>query len=104
MKIDGNIHALDIGCGSGDIVAPLQKRGFYVIGMDISKEVIKLARERFSRNENVELFCCRIEDMNYPSDSFDLVTSVTVLQHIIDNESFASAVKKIVNVVRGVIF
>ena len=95
----GNIHALDIGCGSGDIVALLQKRGFNVTGIDIGKEVIKLAKERFSGDANVELFCCRIEDMNFSQNSFDLVTGVTVLQHITDEKSFLTAVKKIVDVV-----
>ena len=101
LRIEGNICALDIGCGSGDIVALLRKRGFNVTGIDISKEVIKMAKNRFSRDTNVKLFCCRIEDMEFPPDSFDLVTSVTVLQHITDDNSFLTAVRKIVDIVVG---
>lgn len=101
LKIDGNIHALDIGCGSGDIVALLQKRGFNVTGIDIGKEVIKLAKERFSGDANVELLCGRIENMDFSKNSFDLVTSVTVLQHITNEESVLTAVKKIVDAVKG---
>lgn len=101
LKIAGNIRALDIGCGTGDIVALLQKRDFNVTGIDISKEVIKTAKKRFSGDANVKLFCCKIEDMCFPLYSFDLVTSVTVLQHITNERSFLTAVRKIVDVVVG---
>lgn len=100
LNIAGNTHALDIGCGTGDIVSLLSKRDFNVTGIDISKEVIKTAKKRFSGDVNVKLFCCRTGDMEFPSDSFDLVTSITVLQHSTDEKSFLTAVKRTADVVK----
>src|SRR5258706_9195569 len=37
---------LDLGCGSGESTVPLAKRGARVIGMDISPDLIELAKRR----------------------------------------------------------
>jgi SAM-dependent methyltransferase len=39
---------LDFGCGSGENVAPLLARGARVIGLDLSKDLIELARKRLA--------------------------------------------------------
>ena len=37
---------LDLGCGSGNITIPLLKRGYDMIGVDISEEMLAQAREK----------------------------------------------------------
>src|SRR5260370_22923520 len=39
---------LDFGCGSGENIVPLVERGARVTGIDISPELIALARQRLS--------------------------------------------------------
>lgn len=42
---------LDVGCGTGDHAIELAKRGYYVVGIDISKEMIKLAKKKSKREK-----------------------------------------------------
>lgn len=37
---------LDLGCGTGSMTIPLAKRGFDMIGLDLSPDMLSLARER----------------------------------------------------------
>jgi len=71
---------LDIGCGSG---VPIDKflfeKGFKVTGVDISEEMIKLARENLPGNDYL------VKDMagiDFPTDSFNAVVSFYAIFHI----------------------
>ncbi|MBD3304523.1 methyltransferase domain-containing protein [Candidatus Woesearchaeota archaeon] len=41
---------LDVGCGSGRHVLPLLKKGYQVIGLDNSKGMLKLLKEKLEKN------------------------------------------------------
>jgi len=99
---DKRTKVLDVGCGTGDLIQILADKGANVFGIDISTEAIKIAKARFRGNNRVQLIVGSIEKLDdyYPSEFFDLVTSITVLQHIVDVEAFLTAVHKIVDVVK----
>src|SRR5580700_8485780 len=44
---------IDLGCGTGENIIPLLKRGARVIGMDISPDMIAIARRRL-QDANLE--------------------------------------------------
>src|SRR3989304_2756543 len=72
---------VDFGCGSGRITMFLSHFANRVIGMDITREMIDIART-INKRENIEYIL--INGMNIPvSDgSVDLVVTVGVLQYI----------------------
>jgi cyclopropane fatty-acyl-phospholipid synthase-like methyltransferase len=39
-------HVLELGCGSGENTVPLCQRGAHVLGIDVSSELIALAKQR----------------------------------------------------------
>src|SRR5258708_38531190 len=45
---------IDLGCGTGRIGIPLAKRGFSVLGVDLSEEMLKVAREK-AKQAGVEI-------------------------------------------------
>lgn len=45
---------LDLGCGNGYYADYLSKKGFKVTGIDISKEIINLAKESYPENLNLK--------------------------------------------------
>ncbi|MBQ4316865.1 MAG: class I SAM-dependent methyltransferase [Clostridia bacterium] len=49
-------EVLDLGCGTGGITANLADRGYDMIGLDISPEMLMLARER-NEGKNTLLLC-----------------------------------------------
>lgn len=88
---DGSDALLDIGCGCGDVlfelVLPKIPINTKVVGVDISKEMIKYANENYS-NEYLKFFKVDIEDSKLsplqPS-MFNFITSFYAL-HWIQNQ------------------
>jgi len=61
--------ALDIGCGPGDVafrLAQAQK----VVGIDIDRRMIKLARKRHGDHKNCHFEVADVADLPYPADHF----------------------------------
>jgi SAM-dependent methyltransferase len=82
----GNVRGktvLDLGCGSGENLVPLAKRGADVIAIDISPELIQLARQRLS---SCGLAATLREGSAYetglPDESVDVVFSMALLHHL----------------------
>ncbi|MBM3812121.1 MAG: methyltransferase domain-containing protein [Acidimicrobiia bacterium] len=88
-------RALEIGCGPGRLMLPLSRHFGEIHGVDISEEMIELARRnlaavrnahpRHAPNSNLEAFA---------SDSFDFVYSYAVFQHIPDREVVTGYLKE----------
>jgi 2-polyprenyl-3-methyl-5-hydroxy-6-metoxy-1,4-benzoquinol methylase len=69
---------LDIGCGVGTWSRRIAELGSRVVGADFSAEMIKMAAPA----PGVEFKVGSAQDLDLPGGKFDLVLSVTVLQHI----------------------
>jgi len=82
----GNVRGkivLDFGCGTGENIVPLVERGAHVIGIDISPELIELARQR--------LALARVEatvqvgsayETGLPDASVDVIFCVALVHHL----------------------
>lgn len=91
----GNARALDVGCGAGRWCKLLSERGYrHVVGIDIQPELIKINRSRYS---DCEFYCISIQDY-HTDEPFDLISSVTVIQHIPSDDQ-----KKTIEKLRGLI-
>ena len=95
-----NFHALDVGCGSGDYIALLRSRGARVHGVDISQEVIDRTASRFTQDSEVSLESGAILEVVLQPSSFDIITCVTVLQHIVDEEEFEDSINMLGSALR----
>lgn len=89
---------LDIGCGVGRWCRILVKRGAAVTGADISAEMIKYARKNTS--EQVSFVNAPVAGIALPKASFEIVTSVTVLQHVTDTAEFKKSICNLVRMVK----
>jgi len=76
LPIPAGGAVVDLGCGRGRHAVPLSRRGFRVTGVDISEKMLRLARERASR-ENVSVEWVQ-EDMRefLRPDCFDACLSL----------------------------
>jgi len=80
----GSLHGrsiLDLGCGRGRWSKEYAKRGAKVTGVDISPEAINLVAAEMPQHAFVS---ADIATVDFPHRSFDVVNSVTVLQHMPD--------------------
>ncbi len=101
VYVSNTARVLDVGCGTGDLILEFAKKGTNVTGIDVSNEVIEYAKKRFSSFKNVELVVGRIEEADFASNFFDLVTSVTVLQHITEQQAFSEAIRNIIRMTKA---
>lgn len=78
---------LEVGCGpGGNLLELTQLGGGEIYGVDISEEMCRLAKGNLTNYNNVNI--CRIDGNTVPfkDNVMDLVFTVTVLQHVMNDE------------------
>ncbi len=76
FRDDKSIKILDIGCGTGRHAIELAKRGYTVVGLDLSENMLAKARVNAQKNGvDVEFICADARELNYKNE-FDLVIMV----------------------------
>ncbi len=73
-----NQRVLDVGCGTGMITFEISKFVREVVGIDKSKEMIKIAK----KSSNIRYIVADALNLPFKDKSFDLVISTTVMQDI----------------------
>ena len=68
---------LDVGCGAGEFLAAMRKRGWEVRGAELNKT----AAERGQR-EGLDIFAGTVLDAKFPPETFDYVRSNHSFEHI----------------------
>jgi 2-polyprenyl-3-methyl-5-hydroxy-6-metoxy-1,4-benzoquinol methylase len=93
LRVAPGTEVLDIGCGIGRWSRLLAHRGAKVVGIDIAPSMIEEARRRTDAAAPAQAIEYRVDDVRTMAlnRTFDLVLAVTVLQHILDDDEFASA-------------
>jgi SAM-dependent methyltransferase len=73
---------LEIGCGTGQATIPFAKRGYFMICLDISKEMAALAAKKCRKYPKVKVLAISFEEWEPDMRSFDLVISATAFHWI----------------------
>lgn len=93
MKIDVGMKSLDIGAGVGKSMIALKKIGFNVFGIEASESFYNVAINKMKIDAN-QLLKSKIEDAEYPENTFDFITFGAVLEHLYSpSNSINKAVK-----------
>lgn len=75
------VSTLDIGCGTGEFVNELKKRGAVACGVDIDREAISIAKKFFAA-ENYHNLPAEDFLKAYGSSKYGLITLFEVFEHI----------------------
>lgn len=96
-------RVLDVGCGVGRWSARLAAAGAQVVGIDLSREMAKAAKKRIATRKlsNVNFVVASASKLPFVSQAFDASFSVTVLQHIVDEATFRSAVLELIQTTKS---
>jgi SAM-dependent methyltransferase len=83
-------RVLEVGSGSGDLVAELQQEGFDALGMDISPRAVEIASER---HPSSRFITHSVEKLPWPveSSSVDLVVAFEVIAHLLRPRALVEA-------------
>jgi len=74
-----NYKILEVGCGIGSIVSELTKQGYNITGSDISHEAIAYGLKRYG---DIQLEVQAAETLQVENETFDIVLSFDLLEHI----------------------
>jgi len=76
------LDALEIGCGTGSLARRLAERSERVLALDLSQEMIRLARERSAQFANINFQLADVLESQLPDESFDCIASIATLHHL----------------------
>ena len=86
--LDG-LTLLDVGCGGGLISEPLARMGATVTGIDASERNIGTARAHAARSDlEIDYRCTTAEDLMAAGETYDIVLSLEVVEHVADVDLF----------------
>lgn len=88
VQLDEASTILDFGCGTGELTEALARRypKSWIVGIDVSDKVIEVAKKRLHSVGNITLMTDEIDSALLTTGTFDLILSITVLQHIKANK------------------
>ncbi len=87
---------LDLACGTGSLSFFFAEKGFEVIGVDASEDMLSLAQEKKVQGEADVIFLCqKMEELDLFGTIDCAVCTLDSLNHITDEENFKEALKKV---------
>ena len=78
IKLEPSMIILDHGCGTGLLLKRLEQT---TIGLDISNELLKTAKDRIKNRQEKHLIQADVDNLPLRRGTIDLVVSVTVIQN-----------------------
>jgi SAM-dependent methyltransferase len=75
-------RVLEVGCGDGALTRQVARRARAVLALDLSPEMIRLARARSAGCDNIDFRVADVTATELPPRAFDAVLSVATLHHV----------------------
>jgi 2-polyprenyl-3-methyl-5-hydroxy-6-metoxy-1,4-benzoquinol methylase len=96
-EVRAPLRILDAGCGKGWFARAMARFGHRVDGIDISQAAIEECRAQATGQD--EYAVCPLADWR-PPYLYDVVYSVDVLFHVMDDDAWAASVRNLASLVR----
>jgi ubiquinone/menaquinone biosynthesis C-methylase UbiE len=75
-------NALEIGCGAGEFTRLLASRARSVLALDLSAQMIRLARSQSANHRNIEYLLGDFMRLSLPVEAYDCIVSIATLHHL----------------------
>ncbi|MBT73524.1 MAG: hypothetical protein CMQ15_16080 [Gammaproteobacteria bacterium] len=94
------INSIDIGCGGGNLCLLLAELGHNMTGIDLSKEMINLSKEKLSQlspdvASRVRFMNCDFMDEGLQEEYFDAISALGVIGYQNDEDSFFNSIRRL---------
>jgi ubiquinone/menaquinone biosynthesis C-methylase UbiE len=90
-------NCLEIGCGTGKNTEWLITKAKKIIAVDLSNEMLAIARKKIKSDQVEFIQADIIQDWNFVSSGYDLITFSLVLEHIEDLEAIFNKITSVIN-------
>lgn len=81
-KLPKPVKILDAGCGDGRNLIYLRKKGYRVVGIDISEEAVRRVKNKLGSSDTPDVIAGDIRALPYENNSFDAIIYDLVNVHI----------------------
>lgn len=83
----GELKILDVGCGSGDVIAKMASMGHVCTGIDVSKSFLKWCQfVKTKENIPASFVLCDSGHLPLQNDTYDVVVCTEVIRHLANPE------------------
>ena len=77
---------LDAGCGKGELLVFMKRKGYRVFGIDYSNEAVNIAKKLMKQCFMTAVIKRKdVRDTSFPNSKFDYVISTDLVEHLDDN-------------------
>lgn len=83
-KMTSGTRVLDLGCGTGNLTVRLAKKGFKVVGMDASEEMLMYAAQK---SGEVMWICRSMESGEFGVQADAVISTLDSINHLPDREA-----------------
>ncbi|TLG72474.1 class I SAM-dependent DNA methyltransferase [Culicoidibacter larvae] len=96
------VRIADLGCGSGYVAVELAKLGHHVTGIDISSDMLALARERARQaSVDVEWVCADMSTVDLGGEQFDIIISTCdSINYLLSSEAVQQCFKHVFSAIK----
>ncbi|MEK6914378.1 MAG: methyltransferase domain-containing protein [Nanoarchaeota archaeon] len=96
--VKANSKILDIGCGTGNLLYDLSKdESLKLYGIDLSKNMLKIAREKLRNNAVLKLGNVKNVLLKYKKNYFDYIFIEDTFHHLPNQEKLIDKIKILLN-------
>lgn len=95
LELAGTRHFLDVGCGTGLFFTHAANKGESVVGLDVSRKSLLVAKERAKIFRNVCLVLADVDHMPLKMGVFSHVFAFTVIQNTPDPSKTLGELKRV---------
>jgi len=75
----GHNRLLDVGCGKGSFIARMRDQGWEVEGSEVDADAVE-----YARSSGLSVHLGSLENIHFPDNTFDVITSNHVIEHVHD--------------------
>lgn len=86
---------LDVGCGNGFITELVSRDFSKVVGIDLEGERLENFRAHIGENPHFDILCMSADRLEFPDNSFSLITCFEVLEHVPNLELSVSEIVRV---------
>jgi len=79
--IEPEMKVLEVGCGTGSLTKELQKKQATILAIDISPELLEVAKKRV-KGSNVTFLVGNAYNLVFEDNTFDTIVGMSVLHHL----------------------
>ena len=94
-QLSQHCTVLDVACGEGYGAAMVAEAAYKVVGVDLSADAIKNAKNNYGHHTNLQFVTASCECLPFPDASFDFAISFETIEHIEKQKEFISELTRV---------